>query len=100
MRNPSATPLTKAEIKLALCKSSPSSAPGPDGVPYSVWKKVNLINPAILLKLRTSLVAFQYHPPLIENRQRGGLGLTWEGLVRLPLLLLQHRPPQNHLKNR
>jgi len=50
-KNPSATPLTIEEIKLALSKSSPSSAPGPDGVPYSVWKKVNLINPTIILEL-------------------------------------------------
>ena len=44
-KNPSPTPLTKEEIKLALSKSSPSSAPGPDGIPYSVWKRVNLIHP-------------------------------------------------------
>jgi len=62
-KNPSATPLTKEEIELALSKSSPSSAPGPDGIAYSVWRKVNLINPAILLELHAPLVAFGYHPP-------------------------------------
>ena len=35
-RHPSAVPLTKEEIAAAQAKSSPSSAPGPDGVPYSV----------------------------------------------------------------
>ena len=35
-RHSSADPLTKEEIAAALAKSSPSSAPGPDGVPYSV----------------------------------------------------------------
>ena len=59
----SAAPLKSEEIKLALSKSSPSSAPGPDGIPYSVWKKVNLINPTIILELLWPLVAFGYHPP-------------------------------------
>jgi len=61
-RNPSAPPLTKDEVRLALSKSSPSSAPGPDGVPYSVWKRVNYINPTIILELLSPLVAFGYHP--------------------------------------
>jgi len=66
-KNPSATPLTSEEIKLAVSKSSPSSAPGPDGVPYSVWKKLNLVNPAIILELLSPLVAFGYHPPSLKT---------------------------------
>jgi len=66
-KNPSATPLTKIEIKLALSKSSPSLAPGPDGIPNSVWKRVNLVNPAILLELLSPLVAFGYHPPSLKT---------------------------------
>jgi len=66
-KNPSASPLTEEEIKLALSKSSTSSAPGPDGIPYSVWKRVNLINPAILLGLLSPLVAFGYHPPSLKS---------------------------------
>ena len=66
-RNSSATPLTKEEIKLALAKSSPSSAPSPDGIPYSVRKKLNLINPAIILDLLSPLVAFGYHLPSLKN---------------------------------
>jgi len=50
-----------------LIKSSPSSAPSPDGVPSSVWKQVNLINPGILLDLLSPLVAFGYHPPSLKN---------------------------------
>ena len=34
-------PLTKEEITQALANSSPSSAPRPDEIPYSVWKAVN-----------------------------------------------------------
>jgi len=66
-RNPSAAPLTSEEIKLALSKSSPSSAPGPDGVPYLVWKRVNLVNPTIVLRLLSPLVAFGYHPPSLKT---------------------------------
>jgi len=66
-RNPSATPLTKEEIKLAHSKSTPSLAPGPDGVPYPVWKRVKLINPAIILELPSPLVAFGDHPPSLKT---------------------------------
>jgi len=66
-RNPSASLLAGEEITLALCKSSPSSAPGPDGIPYCVWKRVNLINPAILLERLSPLVAFGYHPPSLKT---------------------------------
>jgi len=66
-KSPSASPLTKKEIKLALSKSSRSSAPGPDGIPYSVWKKVNLVNPTILLHLLSPLVDFGYHPPSLKT---------------------------------
>jgi len=66
-RYPSATPLTEEDIKLALSRSSPSSAPGPDGIPYSLWKKVNLVNPAILVDLLSPLVAFGYHPPSLKT---------------------------------
>jgi len=69
-KNPSATPLAEEEIKLALSKSSASSAPGPDGLPYSVWKRVNLINPTILFELLSPLVAFGYLPPSLKTANR------------------------------
>jgi len=55
------------EIRLALSKRSPSSAPSPDGIPYSVWKKVNLINPSIILELLSPLVDLGYHPPSLKS---------------------------------
>jgi len=70
IRNPSAPLLTKEEVRLALSKSSPSSPPGPDGVPYSVWKRVNHINPTIILELLSPLVAFRYHPPSLKTANR------------------------------
>ena len=66
-KNPLATPLTSEEIRQPLSKSSPSTAPGPDGVPYSIWEKVNLINPTIILELLSPLVAFGYHSPSLKS---------------------------------
>ena len=66
-RHASAVPLTKEEIASALAKSSPSSAPGPDGVPYSTWKKVNAVNPALLLDLLGPLVALGHHPATLKH---------------------------------
>ena len=60
-------PLTKEEIAQALSKSSPSSAPGPDEVPYLVWKKVNHYNPEILPSLLAPLVEEGYHPPCLKH---------------------------------
>ena len=60
------TPLTWEEIKLALSRCSSSSAPGPDGIPYRVWKRVNAVNSAILLYLLSPLVALGYHPPCLK----------------------------------
>ena len=64
---PLATPLTSDVIKHALRKSSPSSAPGPDGILYAVSTKANSINPRILLDLLSPLVACGYHPPCLKN---------------------------------
>jgi len=60
--NTSAPPLTTDEIAAALSKCSPTSAPGPDGIPYSTWKQVNKINPSILLHILALLVLLGYHP--------------------------------------
>ena len=66
-RHPSAVPLTKNGIAGVLAKFSPSSAPGPDGVPYSVWKKVNTVNPSLLLDHLAPLVAFGFHPTTLKH---------------------------------
>ena len=66
-RHHSAIPLTKEEIAAALAKSSPFSAPGPDGVPYSVWKRVNTTNPNLLLDLLLPLVAFGHHSATLKH---------------------------------
>ena len=63
----SALPLTKEEIAHALSKSSSSSAPGPDGIPYLMWKRVNGINPSILLEILSPLVSLGYHPTSLKG---------------------------------
>jgi len=65
--NRSAPPLTTEEIAAALSKCSPTSAPGPDGIPYSTWNQVNKINPSILLSLLAPLVLFGYHPASLKG---------------------------------
>jgi len=66
----SAPPLTTNEIAAALFKCSPTSAPGPDGIPYSTWKQVNKINPSILLHILALLVLLGYHPASLKCSNR------------------------------
>jgi len=65
--NKSAPPLTTEEIAAALSKCSPTSAPGPDAIPYSTWKQVNKINPSILLGILAPLVLLGYHPASLKS---------------------------------
>ena len=51
-----APPLTTEEIAAALSQCSPTSAPGPDRIPYSTWKLVNKINLSVLLGILAPLV--------------------------------------------
>ena len=46
---------------MTLSKWSPTSAPEPDGIPYSTWKQVNRINPSVLLHVLSPLVSLGYH---------------------------------------
>ena len=60
-------PLTKEEILTALSKCSPTSASGPDGIPYSTWKQVNKINPSVLLDTLSPLGSLGYHPASLKG---------------------------------
>jgi len=57
----SAPPLKREEIDAVLSRCSPTSAPRPDGIPYSAWKQVNKINPSILLQILAPRVLLGYH---------------------------------------
>jgi len=61
------TPLTSEEISRALSKSSNTSAPGPDHIPYSVWKSVHYIKPSLLPSLLDPLLAHGVHPPSLKK---------------------------------
>jgi len=60
-------PLLPNEISAALRKCSFSSAPGPDTIPYSMWKRVHLTAPHILTDLLGALLKFGYHPPSLKK---------------------------------
>jgi len=63
----STPPLTTDEIVAALSKCSPTSAPGPDGIPYSSRKQENKINASILLQILAPLVLLGYHPASLKS---------------------------------
>ena len=54
--------VTREEVMRVLFRSSPSSAPGPDTIPYSVWKTIHRELPDLLPSLLSPLVERGYHP--------------------------------------
>jgi len=61
------TPITSGEISRALSKSSNTSAPGTDHIPYSVWKSVHRIKPSLLSSLLDPLLAHGFRPPSLKK---------------------------------
>ena len=61
------TTITFQEVSRALSKSSNTSAPGPDHVPYSVWKSVHRIKLSLLPSLLDPLLAHGFHPPSLKK---------------------------------
>jgi len=57
--------LTAAEVGRALARSSPSSAPGPDKAPNSVWKRIHWVAPHLIHDLLAPLVTHGFHPPAL-----------------------------------
>ena len=70
-------PLLPGEITAALRKGSSSSAPGPDTIPYSVWKRVHLTAPGLLTDLLGPLLKFGYHP--VSMKKANGIVLDKPG---------------------
>lgn len=60
-------PITAEEVAKALAKSSNKSTPGPDQIPYGVWKDIHRLNPAIIPSLLTPLVEFGIHPRSLKR---------------------------------
>jgi len=62
--------LAADEIGRALARLSPSSAPGPDMTPNSVWKRVHRVAPHVIQDLLAPLVAHGFHPPALKMADR------------------------------
>jgi len=60
-------PLAPDEISRALARSSPSSAPGPDAIPNSVWKRVHQVAPHLIHDLLAPLVSYGSHPLTLKR---------------------------------
>jgi len=56
-----------SQITVALRKCLYSSAPGPNTIPYSVWKRVHLVSPQLLTDLLDPLLKFGYHPTTMKK---------------------------------
>ena len=59
-------PVTSEEVARVLSRSSPASAPGPDTIPYSVWKSIHREIPTLLPALLGPLVERGYHPSSLK----------------------------------
>jgi len=54
-------------VSSALAHSSNTSAPGPDHIPYSVWKSLHPMRPSLLPSLLDPLLAHGFHPPSLKK---------------------------------
>ena len=63
--------VTMEEVSGALEKCSNKSAPGPDQVPYGVWKNIHRLNGEIIPLLAGDLLRWGIHPPSLK----GSLGI-------------------------
>jgi len=61
------TPVISEEISRALSKSSNTSAPGPDHIPYSVWKSVHCLKPTLFPSLLDPLLTHGFHPDSLKK---------------------------------
>jgi len=59
--------LAADEVSRALARSSPSSAPGPDMTPNSVWKRINRVAPHLVQDLLAPLIAHGFHPTTLKE---------------------------------
>ena len=70
-------PLSADEIGRAIARSSPSSAPGPDMMPNSVWKRVHRVAPHLISDLLAPLVTYGSHP--LTRKRADGIVLDKPG---------------------
>jgi len=60
-------PLSPDEDGRALARSTPTSAPGPDMTPNSVWKRVHRAPPHLIQDLLAPLVTYGSHPLTLKR---------------------------------
>jgi len=58
--------VTAMEISDVLLRCSKKSAPGPDQVPYGVWKGIYGINQDIIPELVNDMLEWGFHPPILK----------------------------------
>jgi len=69
--------LRKQDVSVALSKCLPTSAPGPENIPYTVWKTVHHTSPSILVSLLGPLFRFGHYPSSLKKAN--GVVLDWSG---------------------
>jgi len=70
-------PLAPDKVSRALARSFPSSAPGPDAIPNSVWKRVHRVAPHLIYDLLAPLVVYGSHP--LKLKKADGIVLDKPG---------------------
>jgi len=58
--------VTAVEISNVLQKYSKKSAPGPNQVPYRVWKGIHGLNQGIILELVNDMLELVFHLPVLK----------------------------------
>ena len=56
-----------ADVSQALQKCSNNSGPGPDQVPYRVWKDIHSVNCHVIWKLVNHLLSWSIHPLSLKD---------------------------------
>jgi len=59
--------VTAGEVSETLKKCSNKSAPGPDQVPYGVWKNIHRMEGKIVPKLAEDMLECGIHPPMLKE---------------------------------
>jgi len=70
-------PLVADEVSRALAPSSPSSAPGPEAIPNSVWKRVHRVAPHLIHDVLAPLVVYGSH--LLTLKRADGIVIDKPG---------------------
>ena len=91
--------LAADEISRALARSSPSSAPGPDMAPNSVWKRLHRVAPAPNSGPPRPVGGLWFPPASPQHVGRYCARQTGQALLRLPLLLPHYRVATNIFQN-